>query len=114
MMIVDPQFIVLATATYDRETRGLIGQCTARLTPTEHAILTCLEKRRGKMVSMDAIIGAIWDPDDEPEDALNNVTTHLSRIRKKMRTVGIVTLVIRNVWGAGYALTESDRSVKWV
>jgi DNA-binding response OmpR family regulator len=98
--------ISLGAATYDPEDRRMASpNGIERLTPCEHAILMCLVQRRGKMIRHDTVIGALWEPDDEPEWARDAMKVHLCRLRAKLKAVGAAT-TIDNVWGAGYVLSE--------
>lgn len=98
--------ISLPPASYDPEARRMIGaNGFVRVTQSEHALLMCLERRRGKMVTRDALIGALWEPDGEPEGSLGAMRVHLCRLQKKLAAVGAAGL-IQNVWGSGYLLAE--------
>lgn len=98
--------ISLPPATYDPEARCIAGPSASyRLSRSEHALLMCLEHRRGKMVTRDSLIGALWEPDLEPEYSLESLRVHLWRLRKKLADCGAVG-VIQNVWGDGYLLAD--------
>jgi DNA-binding SARP family transcriptional activator len=49
--------------------------------PQQQAVLAVLLVRRGKFVSADALVDALW-PDEPPENALQTVRTYVSRLRK--------------------------------
>jgi DNA-binding response OmpR family regulator len=96
--------ISLEPAAYDSETRRLAGpHGEVRLTRSEHIVLTCLAQRRGRLVTWDALIGALWEPDNEPEAALDAVKVYICRVRAKLRRVGGAAM-IETVRGAGFVL----------
>lgn len=100
--------ISLPPATYDPEMRRIVGpKGAASATRSEHALLLKFAERRGKLVTHDALIGALWEPDREPETAPHAMRVHLCRLQKKLAAVGADGL-IQNVWGAGYLLAEQQ------
>lgn len=99
--------IPLPSATYDPEARRLYGpNGGATLSSSQHALLMCLAERRGKLVQRDTLIGALWDPDDEPEEAHSALRVHITHLRRKLRAVGAGS-PIATVWGAGFVLRGS-------
>jgi DNA-binding winged helix-turn-helix (wHTH) protein len=97
--------ISLEPGAYDSGTRRMVGpHGEARLTPSEHILLMCLAQRRGMMVAWNALIGALWVPDDEPEAASDALQVHICHLRAKLRRVG-ATARIDNVWAAGFVLS---------
>jgi DNA-binding response OmpR family regulator len=102
--------IPLNPATYDSEIRRMVGpHGEARLTRSEHTVLMCLARRRGMLVTWDALVGALWEPDNEPEAALNAVKVYICRLRAKLRRVGEGAM-IETVWGAGFVLSAPTTS----
>jgi DNA-binding response OmpR family regulator len=102
--------ISLEPAAYDSETRRLAGpHGEVRLTRSEHIVLTCLAQRRGRLVTWDALIGALWEPDNEPEAALDAVKVYICRVRAKLRRVGAAAM-IETVRGAGFVLAAPTAS----
>jgi DNA-binding winged helix-turn-helix (wHTH) protein len=97
--------ISLECAAYDSEMRRMVGpHGEARLSRCEHVILMCLAKRRGRLVARDAVIGALWEPDNEPEGAPDALKVYICRLRAKLRRVG-AAVMIKTVWGAGFVLS---------
>jgi DNA-binding response OmpR family regulator len=102
--------ISLEPATYFSEMRRLAGpHGEVRLTRSEHIVLMCLAQRRGRLVTWDALIGALWEPDNEPEAALDAVKVYICRVRAKLRRVGAAAM-IETVRGAGFVLAAPTPS----
>lgn len=69
------------------------------LTKNEFKILRLLMENSGSMVSRDRIISKLWDGGDFIDD--NTLTVNVTRIRKKMKGIGIDDF-IRTKKGIGY------------
>lgn len=70
-----------------------------QLTPTEFSILAELARRRGRAVSKQRLLAAVWGfEDDDP----NLVEVHVSSLRRKLEAVG--PRLVHTVRGAGYLL----------
>lgn len=54
----------------------------------------------GRLVTMDAMITAVW-PVDEPEDAEGTLKVQICKIRQRIEGAGILP-VIGTVWGRGF------------
>jgi len=98
--------IALPPAAYDPDRRLLVGpKGFARVTRREHDLLTQLALRRGRLVTLDALISAVWSPpEDEPERPINAMRVHLHRLRAKLKAVGASADLIQNIWGVGCLL----------
>lgn len=108
---VNPEAIVLdytPVPTWNARTKHLgykpAGQVfcqgrLVRLTPSQFRIASCIVAARGKTVSADAIMEALYgdDPDGGPEE--KTIDVHLCKIRKALPALGIA---IETVWGRGY------------
>jgi len=69
------------------------------LTAKEFAVLECLMRRSGEVVSKSEILAQVWDLYDDRD--LNIVEVYVSALRRKVGSRGIVT-----VRGAGYRLAD--------
>jgi hypothetical protein len=75
------------------------------LTSTEFSLLEELLNRDGAVVAVDELSRAIWG--HETLGAPNYVEAHISRLRRKLREVG-VGRVIETVRGAGYRIRRQQ------
>jgi DNA-binding response OmpR family regulator len=71
------------------------------LTAREWAVLECLVRRMGLIVSKDRLQQAVASPDHDVTP--NAVEVHISRLRAKLGTAA----VIRSLRGLGYRLEEA-------
>lgn len=78
------------------------GGVTLRLTATEFAILECLMRRAGEVLSRTQLIEHVWD--DRFDNDSNIVDVHIANLRSKIdRPFG--TRSVQTVRGVGYRLT---------
>lgn len=75
------------------------------LTAREFQILEALVRRRGSVLTRDALVRAAWERDMEPES--NVVEVHVSALRRKLGAD-----VIHTVRGVGYVLREVAPAVR--
>ncbi|MDE2005755.1 MAG: response regulator transcription factor [Rhodospirillales bacterium] len=73
------------------------------LTPKEYSLLELLMLKRGTSLTKGACLNHLYGTEEEPE--LKTVDVIVCRLRKKLATAGLPTLV-QNVWGCGYKLAE--------
>ncbi|MFN3231018.1 MAG: response regulator transcription factor [Alphaproteobacteria bacterium] len=91
----------------DRTNSCIVGVTEAkrRLTGIESLILEMLINANGEIVDKDALsrnaLGRAWQPDDRSLDV------HISRLRQKIRDVGVAETVIQTVRGHGYRFSAS-------
>lgn len=78
------------------------GDTQISLTRRELAVLECLMRRPGRIVTKDAMLEAVF-PDDA-DVAANAVEVQVSRLRRKIEPAGVF---IRALRGLGYRLEES-------
>lgn len=76
------------------------GRETA-LTRNEYRILRTLIEHRGRIVSRDALMNALWQSDCYVEE--NTLTQNVTRLRKKLEEAGIRD-AIRTKTGSGYMM----------
>ncbi len=76
------------------------------LGPTEFRLLRCFMERRGRVLSREQLLDAVWGPDlfIEPR----TVDVHIRRLRKALNAPGELDL-IRTVRSAGYSL-EAEKA----
>ena len=79
-----------------------------RLSPSEYKVLELMILRKGSVVSKTALMDLLYGEFDEPDVKSLNVLMH--RLRKRLATVGLDTLV-RTIWGSGYLVDEPSRAV---
>jgi DNA-binding response OmpR family regulator len=79
------------------------GPVRIELTRTEFSLLECLLRRRGAVVTRNAIIEGVWGRDHEVED--NTLDAFVRLLRQKTEAGGRPRL-IQTVRGLGYALRE--------
>ena len=70
-------------------------------------LLACLVLRSGQIVSVGALVDAVW-PDGLPDSPDAALQTHVFRLRKRLRFPGAPTVVTR---GPGYALELGSATV---
>jgi two-component system, OmpR family, response regulator len=78
-----------------------IDEAEVELTAREWAVLECLVRRMGLIVSKDRLQQAVASPDHDVTP--NAVEVHISRLRAKLGTAAI----IRSLRGLGYRLEEA-------
>lgn len=89
--------------TLDPNTCEIRAKASLHLTRTEFQLLEFLFENRGKLVSTERIMEAVWDYDSEAE--INVVWAYISALRKKLSAIGS-SITINAVRGVGYQLGE--------
>lgn len=82
-----------------RSRRVFVGKREITLTPKEYALLECLMKNRGLVMSREQLLVKCWGYDYEGESRA--VDTHIRRLREKL---GDQAGIIKTVVKAGYRL----------
>jgi len=82
------------------EARGPRGN-PIEFSSTEFKLLVALASRPGEAISRDELLEKI---DDDGEGLSDAITTHTSRIRRKLKDAGIVGIALTSVYGLGYRL----------
>lgn len=77
------------------------GGGRVELTKNEFRILRTLLENRGKIVSRDALMLRLWNDDCYVEE--NTLTVNVTRLRKKLETLGIADVIITKP-GSGYII----------
>ncbi len=85
-----------------REGAAFAGESPIELTRREAAVLECLMRRPGRIVTKEAILAAAFPSDSEA--APNAVEVQVSRLRRKLEAAGVTVRALR---GLGYRLEES-------
>ncbi len=73
----------------------------AELSKNEFQILTLLMENAGSIVSRDTIMMQLWDSEDFIDD--NTLTVNVTRIRKKLKDIGLLDIV-KTKKGQGYLI----------
>ena len=73
---------------------------TAELTKNELKILSCLFRHKGNIVSRTELIEYLWDNSIFIDD--NSLSVHITRIRGKLKAMGVSEEFIRTKRGMGY------------
>ena len=76
-----------------------VGGERVELTKNEFRILRTLLENRGKIVSRDALMTALWQDDCYVEE--NTLTVNVTRLRKKLEALGLTGYITTKV-GSGY------------
>lgn len=79
------------------------GDALLALTQVEFDIVALLARRKGAVVSRDAIVDAVLDASNE--GSRRTLDVHISRIRNKL---GDAATQLETVWGIGYRLGEGS------
>ena len=96
--------LTVADLTLDVESRQVWrGGEEIRLLPKEFAILECLMRNRGQVLSRRQIEDSIWNYDEAPSS--NNVDVYMSKLRKKIDG-GAGPKLLHTVRGVGWTLRE--------
>lgn len=77
------------------------GDGRVELTKNEFRILRTLLENRGKIVSRDALMLRLWNDDCFVEE--NTLTVNVTRLRKKLETLGLADVIITKP-GSGYII----------
>ena len=96
------QTVLIGAAQYD-EKAGLLeaGQERFLLTRNENRILSVLTAKRGRIVSREDIMLALWDSDEFVDD--NTLTVNINRLRKTLEKAGVKDAITTHK-GQGYRL----------
>ena len=73
------------------------------LTPTEFAILHILLRKKGEVVSTEALFREIWK-EEYYTKAGNSITVHIRHLREKMNDTAENPKYIKTMWGVGYRM----------
>ncbi|MCR4318298.1 MAG: response regulator transcription factor [Planctomycetes bacterium] len=81
-----------------------IGGEIAQLSRKEFAVLECLMRNRGRVISKETIAEKLWELGDEPES--NAIEVYISTLRKKVETDG--SKLIHTQRGFGYVIKKEE------
>lgn len=79
------------------------GGTVIELTKNENRILSLLMEEKGKIVSRERLMDALWQSDCYIDD--NTLTVNINRLRKKLEAGGLPDF-IQTKFGAGYYMEE--------
>lgn len=83
----------------------LYGNTKIPLTKNEHRILLLLMKNKGKIVSREKLMEALWQTDSFVDE--NTLTVNVGRLRKKLEGAGLPDF-IETKFGVGYFISSGD------
>jgi two-component system, OmpR family, response regulator protein BraR/BceR len=81
----------------------IYNDVTIDLTKNEHRILSLLMENKGRIVSREHLMDALWESDCYVDD--NTLTVNINRLRKKLEANGL-TDFIQTKFGVGYYIEE--------
>lgn len=84
------------------------GDNTVELSKTEVGVVSLMFSKYPNVVSRDILLNEIWDDESFVEENTLNVV--ISRIRKRLETIGS-TLIIKSIRGLGYKIGGTDDKV---
>lgn len=79
------------------------GDASIDLTKNEHRILLLLMENKGRIVSRERLMDALWESDCYVDD--NTLTVNVNRLRKKLEANGLKDF-IQTKFGVGYYIGE--------
>jgi two-component system, OmpR family, response regulator QseB len=74
------------------------------LTPKEYMLLECFLRNPTQILTRSALIDKLWEFDKSSSE--ETIKTHLTNLRKKLKSAGSLTEVIETVYGIGYRLNS--------
>ena len=77
------------------------------LTPKEHMILECFLKSPTQVFSRSMLLEKLWEFDQISGE--DTIKTHITNLRRKLKTAGSPKEMIETVYGVGYRLCGDDR-----
>ena len=80
---------------------------TLALTPKEYLILECFLKKPTQVFSRSLLMEKLWEW--EQISGEDTIKTHITNLRRKLKTAGSSKEMIETVYGVGYRLSPSDR-----
>lgn len=75
------------------------------LTKTQFALLECLLRHRGQVVTRAMLLSSVWGYSFDPET--NLIDVHIAELRRRLEPTGLAGL-IRTIRGVGYRADELD------
>lgn len=81
----------------------IYNNATIDLTKNEHRILFLLMENKGRIVSRERLMDALWETDCYVDD--NTLTVNITRLRRKLAANGIADF-IQTKFGEGYYIEE--------
>ena len=76
---------------------------TVPVTETEYAILECLLKNRGRVVTTQELYETIWNEKFLPGSG-NTIMVHVLNLRRKIEEDPSSPKIVRTAWGKGYQI----------
>lgn len=74
------------------------------LTPKEYQLLELFLRNFDRTLTKDFIIDQLWSMEEIPQE--ETIKAHIKGIRKKLKSAGLKTNIIENIYGIGYRLNS--------
>lgn len=105
-----PSTYRIGNLTLDKSARKVfLSDTEISLTQTEFSILLVLMRNAGNVLSLENLAGQVLVSALPGQE--KTLTSHISRLRKKLRTANKSVPTITSIYGAGYRLENDDSNV---
>lgn len=74
------------------------------LSPKEYQLLELLLRNCDRTLTKEVIIDQLWSMEEIPQE--DTIKAHIKGIRKKLKSAGLNTNIIENIYGIGYRLNS--------
>ncbi len=99
-----PSTYTFGTLEVDMKNRMVYNAgATVPVTETEYAILECLLKNRGRVVTTQELYETIWNEKFLPGSG-NTIMVHVLNLRRKIEEDPSSPKIVRTAWGKGYQI----------
>jgi two-component system, OmpR family, response regulator QseB len=86
--------------------RVTYGEAPLTLTPKEYRILECFLRSPAQVFPRAILLDKLWDLDQSSGE--ETIKTHITNLRRKLKTVGCPEDVIETIYGIGYRLNNTQ------
>ena len=97
-------FVISGLKSLSRSIRSFFNEELLELTPKEFELLVYLAKNKGRVLTRDQLLSAVWNYDFVGDSRI--VDVHISHLREKIETDTRKPLYIKTIRGHGYKLEE--------
>jgi two-component system, OmpR family, response regulator QseB len=81
------------------------GDITLNLTPKEYMILECFLKAPAQVFTRVMLLDRLWELDQSAGE--ETIKTHITNLRRKLKTAGCKAEFIETIYGVGYRLAAN-------